>query len=60
MKIQNIHSSWYLWAGANLSIIEAKRRIAEKKKERKVEATKKTYKDKNENSKKNFKFSKLV
>ena len=61
MKINNIHSSWYLWAGAHLSLIEARNKTAEKKsKERKVEATKETSKDKNEKYKKRFKFSKIV
>ena len=61
MKINNIHSSWYLWAGAHLSLIEAKKQMRLKKtKERKVEAAKETSKDKNEKYKKRFTFSKIV
>ena len=61
MKISEIHSSWYLWAGAQLSIAHYKedRRIKVKK-DRKVEATKETYKDKDDKHKRRFRLSKYI
>ena len=61
MKINEIHSSWYLWAGAHLSIPTYKHSKCTKvKKDRKVEAIKETYKDKEDKHKRRFRLSKYV